>query len=329
LFPKQRLARGTPVAFDKFSSLIDKKEMGDESRYFKALDEQKKVELRAQLEKLMDQKDHAATLEVVELLSAKPKEVGFLEKYGLLDPKFAVPIALLLSFPLLHFEIYEIDAEAYYFGFFMIYVGIIAGQTGPDLVKHFDGRSAEISKQIKQVDDSILEASLQDIEENKKFLTIDKDFRALYQVIDDLTVTQADVLNFTAEHKYRDAIAKKLDALVALEESTTNALRSRMVQSVTNDVIQQFTSDKKIKETALEQAISVLSAGPAAKQGKDVVGSVFGASLKAYREAYAKKPAGSDEILVNLEKELVKSSEPPAAEGGGGNVYTISPVLRV
>jgi hypothetical protein len=68
LFPKQRLARGTPVAFDKFSSLIDKKEMGDESRYFKALDEQKKVELRAQLEKLMDQKDHAATLEVVELL---------------------------------------------------------------------------------------------------------------------------------------------------------------------------------------------------------------------------------------------------------------------
>ena len=57
------------------------------------------------------------------------------------------------------------------------------------------------------------------------------------------------------------------------------------------------------------------------KLGKDVVGTVFSKSVKTYRENYLKLPDGSDEILVQLEKDVANVILPPVVQAKGGNVY--------
>lgn len=126
----------------------------------------------------------------------------------------------------------------------------------------------------------------------------------MHQLTDDVANVKVQVLNNSIAYEYRDAMAKKLDSLAALEESTTLAIRTRMVNKVKADVISTFSKDAKAKENALNQAIAVLSAGTNAKFGKDIVGEQFKSSIKDYRDAYSKLPEGSDEILKNLQKEM-------------------------
>jgi hypothetical protein len=73
--------------------------------------------------------------------------------------------------------------------------------------------------------------------------------------------------------------------------------------------------------------VAVLKSGSGAKLGKDIVGEVYLSSLQAYKAAYAKQPAGSDEILVQLEKDIAAASAAPVVEGKGGNVYETHPLL--
>ena len=204
-------------------------------------------------------------------------------------------------------------------------------QAGGMIGKALDSYGEDIHKELKDVDNAILSESKLWIEENQKLLSLEKDYKSIHQVVDDLNVAQADILNYSAEHKYRDAIVKKLDSLVAIEESTTAAIRQRIVSTVTSDVVSKFSSDKKAKEDALEQAISVLAAGSSGKLGKDVVGSVFGSSLKSYRDAYSKKSPDADEILVNLQKEMNNIAVPPVIDGlgEGGNVYVTHPIVSI
>ena len=66
--------------------------------------------------------------------------------------------------------------------------------------------------------------------------------------------------------------------------------------------------------------------GSSAKLGKDIVGEAFGSALKTYRDSYSKMAPGSDEILVNLEKEMQAICSAPVIEGQGGNVYVTHPI---
>ena len=60
------------------------------------------------------------------------------------------------------------------------------------------------------------------IKANEKVLELETDVASIFKLTDDLHVAQADALNHAEEHKYRDAIAKKLDSLVSLEEAATS-----------------------------------------------------------------------------------------------------------
>ena len=131
---------------------------------------------------------------------------------------------------------------------------------------------------------------------------MEADIASVHSLMDDLAQAQAQALNMAEEHKYRDAIAKKLDSLVALEEAAVASIRARMLTKVKAEVIKTFSKDAAAKERALEQAVAVLKAGAGGKMGKDVVGDAYVSSLKAYKEQYAKLAPGSDEILVQLEK---------------------------
>ena len=148
----------------------------------------------------------------------------------------------------------------------------------------------------------------------------------IHNLTDDLAVVQADYLNHREEHKYREAIVRKLDALVALEDTATAAIRSRMLTKVHSDVVSAFKTDSKAKDAALNQALAVLAGSSVkggAKQNNDIVGQYFASSLKGYKEAYAKQPAGSDEIIKKLEIDMANIMKAPEQGEIGGNVYDI------
>jgi len=193
-------------------------------------------------------------------------------------------------------------------------------------VKHTHNRDG-VYTTLKQVDDNMLVEIQASIKSNEKLLDMEKDISSVHALMDDLAVAQADALNYAEEHKYRDAVAKKLDSLVAIEEAAVAAMRARMMTKVKADVVTAFTKDKKVQENALAQAIAVLTAGKNAKLGKDVVGEVYTSSLKAYKDNYAKQPKGSDEIIAQLEKDIAAACEPPKVDFVAGNVYETHPLI--
>lgn len=194
-------------------------------------------------------------------------------------------------------------------------------QLGPTISKFFEDYSNNIAVEVSKVDTAIESQLKSAIIADEAVLTLVEDYKDIYALEDGLAVAQAELLNVAAEQKYREDVLKKLDSLYALEEGASVAIRSRMIKSVKNQVVTTFQKDKAAQDAALAQAIAVLSAGPGAKIGKDIVGDVFASSVKSYREAYAKQPAGSDEILVQLEKDIAAVAVPPVVATKGGNVY--------
>ena len=222
-----------------------------------------------------------------------------------------------------------LNSETQLLSVFLLTLAAVYVHGGPKISKALDEQATDIQKSLQEVDNSVFRASQEAIEENKLLLTIKNDYQALSTIVDDLSVAQADLLNYTNEHKYRDAIVKKLDALVTLEDAVSGAVRQKLVASVSKDVLHQFQNDKKVKDAALDQAIAVLASGSSAKLGKDVVGAVFQSSIKAYRDDFTKKaPPELEELLATLKKDAEALSVAPVVEYKGGNVYETHPVLK-
>ena len=249
-----------------------------------------------------------------------------ISKLGLDDWKFAIPVGMLVGIPALANEVLILDAEMQLSACFILFCSTMYTQVGPMISKTLDDYKADVKNEIKALDKTVQNQIKNAMEANEKALSLGEDFKQLYSLTDNLAVAQAEVLNRTEEHKYREAIVKKLDSLYALEEAATSAIRNRMINNVKSDVVKTFTEDKKAKEDALSQAIAVLAGGANAKLGKDIVGDAFKTSLSNYRNNYAKQPAGSDPILVQLEKDMAAVATAPVVDGKGGNVYVTHPL---
>lgn len=309
-----------------FSTLLDKKELGEEVKFIRGQEAKRKEEIRAKMEEILALEDsNEQKVELLEMLEEK-KPDSLISKLGLDDWKFALPFALLLGIPAVSNEVLVIDAEMQLSACFILFCSTMYTQVGPMLSKSLDEYGNNIYNEVKVVDEALHSQIKNAIEADELALTLEEDFKQYFSLTDQLAVVQADVLNRTEQHKYRESIVKKLDSLYALEESAAAAIRARMITTVKADVISTFKSDKKVKESALDQAIAVLSAGAGAKMGKDIVGEAFTKSLKNYKDVYSKQPAGSDPILVQLEKDMKAIATPPVIESKGGNVFLTNPL---
>lgn len=190
-----------------------------------------------------------------------------------------------------------------------------------------DEYRSNVFTQLKAVDDSMLVDIHASITANEKVLGLESDITSIHELTDELSIMQAEALNNAEQHHYREAIIKKLNTLVSLEESASAAIRARMLTQVKAEVVANFTSNKASKEASLNAAIAVLAGGKNAKLGKDIVGEAFTSSLKGYRESYSKLKASDDEILVQLEKDMKATMEAPKITCQGGNVYTTHPII--
>lgn len=316
------------IGYNKtFSTLLDKKELGEEVKYIRSQESKRKEEIRAKMEEILALEDsNEQKVELIGILEEKKPEISLISKLGLDDWKFAVPFALLLGIPAVSNEVLVIDAELQLTASFILFCSTMYTQVGPLLSKSLDDYGNNIYNEVKVVDEALHSQIKSAIEADELALTLEEDFKQYFSLTDQLAVVQADVLNRAEEHKYRESIVKKLDSLYALEESAVSAIRARTIATVKADVVSTFKTDKKAKDAALEAAIAVLSAGAGAKLGKDIVGDVFKKSLKNYKDVYAKQPAGSDPILVQLEKDIKAIATAPVIESKGGNVFVTNPL---
>ena len=216
-----------------------------------------------------------------------------------------------------------IDAELQLTACFILFASTMYTQAGPIIAKTFDDYAAEAEKEFQDLNAAVHSQIEEAIVANNSVLTLEEDFKTLHSLTDQVAVAQAEVLNQLEEVKYREALIKKLESLQALEESAASAMRQRIVTTVKSDVLKTFQTNKTVQDNALNQAIAVLTAGANAKLGKDIVGDVFVTSIKTYRDNYAKQPAGSDEILQKLEKDVAAIASAPEVSGKGGNVFPV------
>jgi hypothetical protein len=311
-----------PVMATKYNfTTFAQKEQGEEARFIRAEESSKQAALRAEMERILALADnHEDKKELVELLEENTEEKGFIEKMGLNDWKFALPIGMLAGIPMISNEVLIIDAEMQLTGCFILFCATLYTQVGGMVASSLDERSTEIFKELSSLDNAVKAQLTGAIKSNTLAMSIEQDLKDRLQLVDDLAVTQAQVLNHMEEHKFRNAIVQKLDSLTALEEATAQALRARTIAAVKSDVTNLFTNDRKAKDNALAQAIAVLSAGAKGKMGKDVVGEAFSDAIKKYKTNYENNKS-PDEILVKMEKEMAAISEAPVVEGKGGNVY--------
>ena len=196
----------------------------------------------------------------------------------------------------------------------------------PGIKKYFKEEIDGIANELYSVDDSLKSSIVEDVKTTQALLTVVPDTKQIHELVDNLSVLQAEALNSQNQHKYRDAIVKKLESLTSLENSAVSSLRNRALKQVNEEVLTVLKTDKKFKEAALNQAVAVLSAGEGTKYGKDLVAETYLAALKKYREDYAKQPAGSDKIIAQLEKDVEAIIAAPEVDTKVGNVYQTNPV---
>lgn len=327
----KRLVFAPRRALSTAGANFSERERGEEARYFRREEEAKRQAIRAQFEKAMQAPDnHEDKQQLIELLSATTQEKKaptLLSKLGLDDWKMALPLAILAGVPALSNEFIILSAETQLVGVFIFTCATVYSQAGSSLASSLDERTAEVEAELKTVDTNILSEAHDTIDATKNILELEKAVDSVHKLVDDLAVVQADSLNNAASHQYRDAIAKKLEALQALDDQVTFNVRSRMVNQVTGNVRNIFANDKKAKDAALEQALAVLAGGKSAKYGSDVVGNAFKASVQSYRETYAKTAPEKDELLVQLQKDIAAITTAPVISAKGSNVYESHRVL--
>jgi len=303
------------------STVLAKKEKGEEDKYIRQQEDAYKAEMRAKFEKILETEKKE---DIVDALEKTHKPEYFVSwQYT------SVLAAFGIGLPLLGQNFIYMQHDTPLILPFMLVFGYVYTQVYPGLSKEYAEYIQSSWTELQEVDNKMKSELIDAVKISEKCLLMESSVNDIYTLTDTLSVAQADVLNADEKHNLRESVASKLNSLVAAEEAASVAIRARMLSKVHTDVLDTFTNDKKAKENALLQAIAAISAAstPSGTMGKDVVGDVFKSALSTYRTEYSKIPAGGDPILVQLEKDVAEIIKlPHYTDLDAGNVYVTHPV---
>jgi len=221
----------------------------------------------------------------------------------LCDWKYMVPAGILVGIPLISNEVIVLSEETQLLAVFMLFTGTLYTQVGGMAAKFFDEYRENVFKEQRAIDDAQIEQIRNSIEEHEKCLSLASDFEQFLAVKDASKRLAIEASNYEAKHAFRAAMIRKLEAVAATEETALQGIKGRMVNYVIDDVTNQFTTDKKAKENALNQALHVL-ANAKGPMGKDVVGEAVVGSIAKYRQEYSRTPEDKDPILLQLKRDV-------------------------
>lgn len=102
-----------------FSTILDKKEQAEETKYIRSMEQRRQEEIRKNLERILALEDSAKEKQELHALlqEKKEEEKGFIAKWGLTDWQYAVPISMLVLTPLVFSEVRQ-EAIKSFFPFF-------------------------------------------------------------------------------------------------------------------------------------------------------------------------------------------------------------------
>jgi hypothetical protein len=219
------------------------------------------------------------------------------------DWKYWLPAGMLVGIPLISNEVLVLSEETQLLAVFILFAGTLYNQLGGMVAKSLDEIRENVLKEQRAVEDLQIEQIRNSIEEHEKCLTLTGDFDSFLAAKDAARRLAVEASNYEAKHAFRAALVRKLEAVAATEETALQGIKGRMVDYVVNDVTSQFSADRKAKDAALNQALSVLASG-GGKMGSDVVGDAFVGSIRKYRSEYSSTPEDKDPILLQLKKDV-------------------------
>jgi len=258
------------------------------------------------------------------------KEVPFMYKYGFQHKLIAIPLGVVLGYPILKGEL-MLETDLFYltnsllaFGvFYSLLHNMRINQNHKDRVSRF--------RTMKKIEYNYRRHIEMDIESTKDLVGVETEYKEFHQLVDDMAALQAEILNAEQEAAFREAVSKKLETVVNMEVTAMSNVKSKMIEGIKADVRKHFATDKTAKESMLTQAVTVLSTGAdykMGKMGKDIVGEAFVKALQNFRAAQSKLDPNADPAMAQLKKDLLATAVPPSPEFAGGNVYDNFPQIQ-
>jgi prophage DNA circulation protein len=217
-----------------------------------------------------------------------------------------------------------IDYKLYLVGVFAMMWHAYGATVGPIWAEKSDWVGEYVRDAWATFDKDAVQQLNQDIKVNEQFLQSKAAFQDIFASVDDVSVAQAAALNLEHQNNFHRAIQKKLDALAALNESTTASIRTDMIQTVKAGATETLLNDEEVQADAFNLAIHALYHG---KRQRDIVGEVYLGEIEYYRESLEDEDHPVHTIAAHVKAEIENITEAPDVIARAGNVYETHPVL--
>jgi prophage DNA circulation protein len=217
-----------------------------------------------------------------------------------------------------------IDYKLYLVGVFAMMWHAYGATVGPIWAEKSDWVGEYVRDAWATFDKDAVQQLNQDIKVNEEFLQTKAAFQDIFASVDDVAAAQAAALNLQNQNDLHRAIQKKLDALAALNESTTASIRTDMIQTVKAGATETLLTDVEVQAEAFDLAIQALYDG---KRQRDIVGEVFLSEISHYRASLEDKDHPVHEIQAYVQSEIENITQAPDVIDRAGNVYETHRVL--
>ncbi|CAM9648676.1 unnamed protein product [Chrysoparadoxa australica] len=213
----------------------------------------------------------------------------FMTSNGLTGPQFMVPIGLWVGIPILALEGFRLTEETQLAGSFMIFCGALYTQFGDGIAKYLDEYADNILAEQQAKDDTYIAEAEVAMSKMAEGLSVVDDTKGV-SALETLAATQAAELAMRQEKSaMRAAMVRILDTISAQEDTERRQTQSQLVADALDQVVAKIESDKKLKKTALDQALQSL-AEPGKGAGADVVSGLF---VSHFKDVAAKATAAA------------------------------------
>ncbi|KAG5182095.1 hypothetical protein JKP88DRAFT_199568 [Tribonema minus] len=228
------------------------------------------------------------------------------EKLGLHDWTRALPVGLILAIPALNQEWIVLSEETQLLGCFMLFVGTIYTKFGDSIGAALDAQADAILDARNKEEDASIEVIKETIAFHHARLASAGIMSDLIALERETMEKQAKLLTVKVPHDMRELTVAMLDTKAAAEANEWHAAQDALVKSAVDTVTEQVQSDKKLKKTALDEALLSL-ADPAKAPATDAVTGLFTQFFKD-TSAQAQKEASQEKTVTPAERQALIDS---------------------
>jgi hypothetical protein len=147
---------------------------------------------------------------------------------------------------------YVLSEETQLLGCFMVFVATMYTQAGDLIGKALDAKGESVIAEHHAQEQVNISAVQAVIAAHEKNLTLVKDMQAVFALQAELMEELEKAKLMELQHNIRNDAVKKLDYLVAKEESFRSSMQSMLVEKATASVEEAFKGNKELQDSALK-----------------------------------------------------------------------------